>query len=140
MSKEFFPQRPESHPMIYAYSESNPRYDGLLKVGYTEKDVERRVGQQYPTRRPDGLVPYKIVLAESAMRNDGTCFSDHDVHRILLKKKVDGVGGEWFRCSVNDVRAAIVAIKTGTANIGTFTQTFAMRPEQKEAVDKTIEY
>ena len=31
--KEFFPQRPESHPMIYAYSDSNPQYKGLLKVG-----------------------------------------------------------------------------------------------------------
>ena len=63
MSKEFFPQRPASHPMIYAYTDSNPQYQGLLKVGYTEKDVERRVGQQYPTKRPDGLVPYKIVVS-----------------------------------------------------------------------------
>ena len=140
MNKEFFPQRPESHPMIYAYSESNPQYKGLLKVGYTEKDVEKRVAQQYPTRRPDGMVPYKIVLTESAMRNDGTCFTDHDVHRVLIKKKVDGVGGEWFRCTTDEVKAVIVALKTGTANIENRTQTFSMRPEQKEAVDKTIEY
>ena len=126
--------------MIYAYSDSNPQYKGLLKVGYTEKDVERRVGQQYPTKRPDGLVPYKIVLAESAMRNDGTCFTDHDVHHILRKKRVNGVGGEWFRCSAEEVKAAIVAIKTGTSNIENRTLTFALRPEQKEAVDKTIEY
>jgi hypothetical protein len=139
-SNEFFPQRSESHPMIYAYTDSNPQYMGLLKVGYTEKDYEKRVAQQYPTRRPDGFVPYKIVLAESAMRNDGTCFTDHDVHKVLRKKKVNGVGGEWFRCSTKDVKAAIVAIKTGTANIENRTQTFAMRPEQKEAVDKTIEY
>jgi len=94
MANDFFPPRPASHPMIYAYTDSNPQYQGLLKVGYTEKDVERRVGQQYPTKRPDGLVPYKIVLAESAMRNDGTCFTDHDVHHILRKKKVCGFGGD----------------------------------------------
>jgi hypothetical protein len=49
--------------MIYAYSDSNPQYKGLLKVGYTEKDVERRVAQHIildalpgiPTKRPDGL-------------------------------------------------------------------------------------
>ena len=52
-NKEFFPQRAESHPMIYAYYDSNPLYKGLLKVGYTEKDVEKRVAQQYPTKRPD---------------------------------------------------------------------------------------
>ena len=51
---DFFPQRPEVHPMIYAYRDLNPDYDGLLKVGYTEKDVDRRVAQQYPTKRPDG--------------------------------------------------------------------------------------
>ena len=63
MNKEFFPQRPESHPMIYAYSDSNPQYNGLLQVGYTETDVEKRVARHpvldafpgIPTNRPDGL-------------------------------------------------------------------------------------
>jgi hypothetical protein len=91
-NKEFFPQRPASHPMIYAYSDSNPQYQGLLKVGYTERDVDKRVAQQYPTRRPDGIQPYQIVLAESAMRNDGSCFSDPGVYQLLLKKRVGGVG------------------------------------------------
>jgi len=139
-SREFFPQRPKSHPMIYAYSDSNPLYKGLLKVGYTEKDVEKRVAQQYPTKRPDGLVPYQIVLAESAMRNDGTCFTDHEIHQLLRKKRVNNVGGEWFHCTAEEVKAAIVAIKTGTANLENRIQTFALRPEQKEAIDKTIEY
>ncbi len=140
MSEVFFPQRPESHPMVYAYSDSNPQYKGLLKVGYTEKDVEKRVAQQYPTKRPDGLVAYKIVFSESAMRNDGTCFTDHDVHLALRKKRVDGVGGEWFRCSVDELKSAIVAIKQGSPNIENRTLTFTLRPEQKEAIDKTIEY
>ena len=43
---DFFPQRPAVHPMIYAYRDLNPDYDGLLKVGYTEKNVDRRVAQQ----------------------------------------------------------------------------------------------
>lgn len=137
---DFFPQRPESKPMIYAYSDSNPQYKGLLKVGYTEKDVEKRVAQQYPTKRPDGTVPYTIHLAESAMLNDGTSFTDHDVHRVLKKKGIECVGGEWYRCEVKDVLAAITALRTGTVNYENRTNTFAMRPEQKEAVDKTIEY
>ncbi|NLB79296.1 MAG: GIY-YIG nuclease family protein, partial [Clostridiaceae bacterium] len=130
VNNEFFPQRPKSHPMIYAYSDNNPQYIGLLKIGYTENSVEQRVAQQYPTRRPDGVNPYKIVLSESAMRNDGTCFTDHDVHRYLRKKKVTGVGGEWYRCSATDVSAAIVAIKTGIENSENRTLTFGMRPEQ----------
>ncbi len=137
---DFFPQRPDARPMIYAYQDTNPIYDGLLKVGYTVVDVEKRVAQQYPTKRPDGSVPYRIVLAESAMRNDGSCFTDHDVHRMLKKKKVTGVGGEWFRCTRDEVLAAIVALKTGTTNVQNRTQTFSMRPEQREAVDKTMSY
>lgn len=140
MKKDFFPQRPESHPMIYAYVDSNPQYKGLLKVGYTAIDIEKRVAQQYPTKRPDGVVPYKIVLKESAMCNDGSCFTDHEVHRVLRKKKVNGVGGEWFRCTVDDVKSAIIAVRTGTANIENRTQDFKPRTEQYEAISKTIEY
>lgn len=137
---EFFPQRPDSHPMIYAYEDTNPQYKGLLKVGYTAIDVDKRVAQQYPTKRPDGSVPYRIVLRESAMYPDGSSFTDHDVHRVLRKKQITGMGGEWFKCTVNDVKAAIAAVRTGTANVENRTQTFAMRPEQEYAVDVTMRY
>lgn len=137
---DFFPQRPDSHPMIYAYEDTNPQYKGLLKVGYTAIDVDKRVAQQYPTKRPDGSVPYRIVLRESAMYPDGSSFTDHDVHRVLRKKQITGMGGEWFRCTVNDVKAAIAAVRTGTANVENRTQTFAMRPEQEYAVDITMRY
>lgn len=64
----FFPQRPVSRPTIYAYEDTNPKYAGLLKVGYTSADVQTRVAQQYPTLKP-GKPPYRIVLEESAMRD-----------------------------------------------------------------------
>lgn len=132
--------RSDAHPMIYAYSDSNPMYKGLLKVGFTAHGVEKRVAQQYPTKRPDGSVPYKIVFAESAMYEDGGSFTDHEIHRMLRKKEVTGVGGEWFRCTVDDVRAAWIAVKSRTQNIENRTQNFSMRPEQKEAVEKTMAY
>ena len=131
MANDFFPQRPTTHPMIYAYEDTNPQYRGLLKVGYTTVDVNRRVAQQYPTKRPDGSVPYRIVLRESAMYPDGSCFNDHDVHRVLERKGVQRVGGEWFRCTVQDVLAAIVAVRNHTDNVENRTQTFSMRPEQE---------
>ncbi len=140
MSPDFFPQRPESRPMVYAYEDTNPQYRGLLKVGYTTVDVDRRVAQQYPTKRPDGSVPYRIVLRESAMYPDGGCFTDHDVHRVLERKGVQRVGGEWFRCSAQEVQAAIVAVRSHTDNVENRTQTFRMRPEQEEAVTRTMAY
>ena len=82
MNNDFFPPRPETHPAIYAYEDTNPQYKGLLKIGYTTVDVRGRVAQQYPTLKP-GKPPYRIVFEESAMRNDGTVFDDHEVHRHL---------------------------------------------------------
>ena len=140
MATEFFPQRPKAHPMIYAYEDTNPQYKGLLKVGYTAIDVDKRVAQQYPTKRPDGSVPYRIVFRESAMYPDGSSFTDHDVHRVLKRKHIASVGGEWFRCTVNDVRAAVLAVRNRTANVENRVNSFTMRPEQKEAVDKTAAY
>ena len=135
---DFFPQRPKSHPMIYAYSDVN--YPGCLKIGYTSVDIDRRVAQQYPTKRPDGTVPYKIVLRESAMYPDGTSFSDHDIHTMLKKKKIACVGGEWFQCDVDAVKAAIVAVRNHTQNVENRTNAFHMRPEQEEAVNMTMAY
>ena len=65
MSKEFPPQRTQAKPTIYAYEDTNPQYNRLLKVGYTTAgDVKNRVAQQYPTKRP-GKPPYRIVMEEA---------------------------------------------------------------------------
>ncbi len=136
---DFFPPRPDSHPMVYAYEENNPMYRGLLKIGYTKHDVERRVAQQYPTLRPGGK-PYKIVFQESAMYEDGSAFTDHDIHRYLTKRGFERLDGEWFRCTINDVKAAWIAVKNRTDNEEQRTQNFGMRPEQEDAVTKTIAY
>lgn len=135
---DFFPQRPEVKPMIYAYSDL--QYPGCLKVGYTAVDIDKRVAQQYPTKRPDGKVPYKIELRESAMYTDGTSFTDHDVHRVLKKKGITALEGEWFKCTVADVKSAINAVRTHTENVENRIHTFKMRPEQEEAVNNTIAY
>ncbi len=139
MSKEFFPPRPESKPTIYAYEDTNPQYLGLLKIGYTTVDAQKRVAQQYPTLRP-GKSPYRIVFEESAMRNDGTAFTDHDVHRHLRMASVKNLKGEWFKCTVKQVKAAVIAVRTGQLNEENRSLDFKMRPEQIAAVDKTIAY
>lgn len=139
---EFFQQRPEVTPTIYAYELPGViSHKGFIKVGYTERDVETRIAEQMHT----SAVPYKILLTESAMRSDGSCFSDHDVHAALRKKGFKQMNAgedrnEWFNCSVNAVKAAIIAVRDGYANIENRTQTFKMRPEQTVAVQRTIKY
>ena len=139
MNKEFFPPRPDSKPTIYAYEDTNPQYKGLLKIGYTTVDAKTRVAQQYPTVRP-GVLPYRIVFEESAMRNDGSGFSDHDVHRYLRQTGKKHEKGEWFKCSIGDVKAAIIAIKTKETNEENRCLDFKMRPEQEAAIEKTAVY
>ncbi|OGV32730.1 MAG: restriction endonuclease [Lentisphaerae bacterium GWF2_45_14] len=134
--ENFFPQRPKANPIIYAYEDTNPEYRGLLKIGYTSIDAKTRVAQQYPVLRP-GKLPYKIVLEESAIRNDGSTFIDHEVHRYLRNKNVKG---EWFACNVDDIKSAILAIKNGKQNEENRILDFKMRPEQEAAVEKTIAY
>jgi len=139
MAKDFFPPRPEATPTIYAYEDSNPQYKGLLKVGYTAKSAQERVAAQYPTLRP-GASPYRIVFEDSAMKNDGTVFDDHEVHRYLRSVGIKNSKGEWFVCSVKEVQAAYLAVKTGEINEENRTLDFNMRPEQTEAVEKTAAY
>ncbi len=139
MSEDFFPPRPASRPTIYAYEDTHPQYVELLKVGYTTVDVQSRVAQQYPTLRP-GQPPYRIVLEESAMRSDGTVFDDHDVHRMLRLNGVKNPEGEWFRCTVAQVKVAIIAVRTGQLNEENRSLDFKMRPEQNAAVKKTAAY
>ena len=135
MSKEFFPR--QIKPQIYAYEDK--LYPGLLKVGYTTTNVEQRVADQYPTLRP-GELPYKIVFAESSMREDGSYFMDHDVHRLLKSQGFDNPNGEWFRCDVRDVQSAVFTLKNRIENIERRTQNFKLRPEQELAIEKTTNY
>ena len=139
MSNGFFPPRPASRPTIYAYEDTNPQYAGLLKVGYTTVDAQSRVAQQYPTRKP-GKPPYRIILEESAMRSDGTVFTDHDVHRMLRLNGIKNPEGEWFRCTVANIKSAIIAVRTGQLNEENRSLDFTMRPEQEAAVEKTAAY
>ncbi|GHV83545.1 type III restriction endonuclease [Spirochaetia bacterium] len=147
MNKEYFPQRPKLTPSIYAYEEpGNPELSGFLKIGFTNGDVKKRVAQQYPTARP-GRPPYRIVLEKSAMKNDGSHFMDYDIHSILRKrgflnpKTATGSSKtEWFKCTVDDVKAVILAIRNDEDYEANRTWEFKMRPEQRAAVEKTAAY
>lgn len=132
----FFPQKSDSKPIIYAYSDV--RYPGCLKIGFTTRNVFERMKEHYPTITP--TISYKVEFVESAMYPDGSNFTDHDIHRYLNKHGFKNVGGEWYKCSVSDVRAAWIALLNKTENEELRTLNFKMRPEQQRAVDKTIAY
>ena len=134
---DLFPAKSESNPSIYAYKILNAENRvGLLKVGFTTRDAEQRVKEQLLT---SGL-EYEIVLIESAMRSDGSSFTDHDVHRQLKKDGFINTDGEWFRCDEEVVISAIIAVRDGDNSSRDRTLDFAMRPEQKIAVNKAASH
>lgn len=135
---KFVISKSKSNPQIYAYSD--PRYPGMLKVGFTARSVPERMSEHYPTKSPDGKQPYEVVFTESAMYEDGGAFTDHVVHKALRKRGISNPDGEWFKCSVEDVKAAWLAVISRTENEENRDQNFAMRPEQKAAVEKTRTY
>jgi T5orf172 domain len=130
---DFFPA-PNS-PRIYAYADTN--FPDCLKIGFTSRNTAARMAEHYPTQLP--TQPYTVHLDEVAMRDDGSFFKDHHVHRTLTRNKVERVNGEWFKCAVEEVQAAILEVKTGRLNEDRRTLNFGMRPEQSAAVDKAIQ-
>src|SRR5690606_25374203 len=121
----------------YAYEIPNlESHQGLLKIGYTDRDAKVRIHEQLGT----AAVQYKIVFEESAMKRDGSSFTDKELHRLLRKRGIVNTEGEWFRCNLNELRAAIHQMKTGERNEESRTLNFGMRPEQEAAVSKTMSY
>src|SRR3989344_5806191 len=130
MSKDFFPQKPDVNPTIYAYELIGvDSHKGLLKVGYTIRNAQDRVAEQLKTSR----LKYKIVLEETAIRNDGTTFTDHEVHQHLKRRSIKKKDGEWFKCTVRDIKSTINDVKNRKFSVQTREHNFKMRPDQKAA-------
>jgi hypothetical protein len=125
--------KPEARLRIYAYSIADKAHAGLLKVGQTTRDVKQRVAEQLKTA---AIRNYKIELDESAERDDGTNFADHDVRAALARKGFEKIELEWMRSTVKDVKTVLTELRTGQRFTGTHSETFAMRAEQRAAVEK----
>lgn len=140
---EILHTRPAVVPTIYGYILPDLKdHDGYIKVGYTDrKDTETRIREQLHA----AAIKFKVLFKESAMRPDGTCFTDKDVHRLLRHKGFLQLNegedrNEWFRCTLTDALTAVEELRTETRFEGQRTWNFSMRNEQKDAVDMTKAY
>ena len=140
MKKDFFPEKPDNNPKVYAYTENTPEYKDLIKIGYTARSLDERMKEHYPTKGPNNIKRYEVLLLESSMRNDGSYFLDKDVHKVLINNGYKNVGGEWFNCKVNHVKSAIISLKENVKFDIKRNKNFDLRPEQKDAVNKTSKY
>lgn len=136
--------RPVVTPQLYGYIlPTVPDHNGYIKVGYTDREnVETRISEQLHVAG----IPHQTILVESAIRNDGTCFTDKDVHRLLERKGFkkmyfDGdTNNEWFKCTKQDVILAIKEVRNYARYDGNRTEDFSMRLEQLTAVNQTADY
>ena len=139
---EILHTRPAVVPTIYGYVLPDVKdHDGYIKIGYTDRDVETRIKEQLHA----AAIKFKVLFKESAMRPDGTCFTDKDVHKLLRRKGVKQFNegedtNEWFACSREEALTAIEELRTETRFEGQRTWNFSMRNEQKIAVEMTKAY
>ncbi len=129
--------KPEARPRIYAYTIADAAHQGQLKVGQTTRDVKRRVAEQLKTA---AIQNYCIELDEAAERDDGSIFTDHEVRAALARKGFEKTTLEWVRCTLADAATVLAELRTGQRLGGTHHESFGMRDEQADAVNKTFEY
>jgi hypothetical protein len=113
---------------------------GQIKVGQTTKRSAReRIKQQLGTAYPN-LEGVEILLDEPAVRKDGSEFTDLEVHAALVANGIKRPGGEWFEATLGEVRAAINTVASGVPFEPRRTDSFPMRPEQRDAVERSAAY
>jgi hypothetical protein len=140
--ESLLPPKPTARVRIYAWSsdEVAERWRDCLKDGQTTQGVNARIRQS----QGQAQVAYKVEVDEPAEREDGTAITDSDVRARLVAKGFENVvfgsSREWMRCNPAAVKTAITELRTGQAHTGTHHEAFAMRAEQKLAVDKTYDY
>ena len=142
-TEEILAPKPEVRLWIYAWTPDDPpaAYEGLIKVGQTTvDDVNVRIRQSQGQMQQ----AYTLHLTAQAERNDGTTFRDKDVRQRLTEKGFENVivegSIEWMRCTPDDVKTAITELQRGLRLTGSHHETFSMRREQREAVEKTLSY
>ena len=137
--KEILPEGKRFTPQIYAYSDSH--FPGQLKIGdTTREDVNIRIDEQHPIITPGKT--YKLEWYDAAFYADGSGehFRDHAVHECLRRNGFENTAGEWFKCTLDDVKAAYMAVKHREQMEVQRTLDFPMRDEQERAVQMTYDY
>lgn len=155
---------PFRNKLIYVFQIDDPVHQGCLKIGEaTAPDIlglqpnceklrdaaKARINQYTQTAG----IRYDLLHAESTVYSlDGKIcsFNDKQVHEILLRSGVkrkefdiDGKANEWFCCNLQTAKEAIEAAKRQQSHlpsckISKAKNPVSLRPEQKEAVEKTI--
>lgn len=147
-----------SYGVIYVYSIQDEKHRGRLKIGSatinsdspTQESIDECAHDRIKQQTKTADIPYSLEYAELAITNDGTYFSDYDVHEVLKRsgyqrkaKNIKNAHSEWFEVNLEVAKKAIQAIKEGRRALSTKekntsqTPEFPFRPNQLDAINKT---
>jgi len=152
--------------LIYVFRIKGDAHRGCLKIGEATSDNENIWGlepnskalNKAAKKRIDQYtqtagIAYDLLYTELTIYNDKNglkSFSDHEVHNVLtrsgVKKKTfdsKNKANEWFITDLETIKKAITAVKEGkdslhASEVSDTQNPIVFRPEQKEAIDKTI--
>ncbi|MEQ0488792.1 DEAD/DEAH box helicase family protein [Anaerococcus murdochii] len=128
-------------PVCYAYTTPELRkHDGWTKIGFTERDADKRIREQVNTSDVD----YKLEWANNAVyEGSNETFGDSDFHKYLInlgfKRKE---GKEWFEIEPDLAELNFFKFRKNRGLIESNEKPapYKLRNEQADAVSMTINY
>lgn len=152
--------------LIYIFTINDSTHRGCVKIGEATleeatdssllpncKELNNAARKRIDQYTRTAGISYKLEHTELTLSIRGgvfTTFNDKEVHNVLLRSGIkrhsfstQSQGTEWFECSVETALKAIQAVKEGHSAISSseivpIHETIVFRPEQQEAIDKTI--
>jgi len=156
------------YKVIYVFRINDGKHSGCVKIGdatihtskpYTDfapscHELNYAAKQRIDSYTSTAGVIYDLLYTEIAVfTNDKgklKAFRDHKVHDVLKRSGIEvkkfetnKVQNEWFKCDLETAKKAIKAVKEGktalnSSQISNDKNPIIFRPEQKEAIKKTI--
>lgn len=153
-----------SYKLIYIFRINDEIHSGKLKIG--EATIHTNLKRDELIPNSDELnssaknrindytstagIKYELLHTELAVTNNNKSFKDKDVHDVLERSgykrfyyDTERKQNEWFVVSLEVAKSAIKAVKEGRKSLTTDEKIkthnpIILRPEQEEAVNKTI--
>ena len=151
------------YKLIYIFRINDAKHKGIVKIGdatiHYENNIQNlkdncdilnesaknRIDQYTKTAG----ISYELLYTTLAITNNGKAFRDYKVHELLKRSGIEkkflnnNNRNEWFEIDLETAKKAIKAVKEGKNSLHSFDITFdnnpiILRPEQEEAVTKTI--
>lgn len=153
--------------LIYVYRINDSAHEGILKIGEAScnagmayfafapncRELNEAAKERIRHQTQTAGVSFELLYTEATAYMKGknlVVFQDHEVHDVLIRSGIqrkvfdtEHKANEWFYTDLETVRKAIAAVKEGrtslsASEISTDRSPVVFRPEQTEAIEKTI--